>query len=144
MIRRPETFHADPPASFDGQFHWDYLIPAFKRATGRNIEPMDIDCHVEIGGNHLVIETKDLGVPVPAGQRDALLQLWAKGYHTVIFLWGKVDPLECEIYYPGGRKRDRLTVTTDEMIALAERWARWADRHRCPFQYNGQIAKRRP
>lgn len=135
-LHSEDKFRDDPPAGFDGQFHWDYLAEAFKRATGRPIQPMDIDAHVEIGGQHLVFETKREGVAVPNGQRRALLQLWAKGYHTIIFLWGKREPMKMEVYFPrGDRAVIENGVTVHRVAEICERWARWANSNPCPFQY---------
>jgi hypothetical protein len=147
-IHSRQVFDAEAPAGFDGVFEWDYLTPAFQRATGRRIQPMDIDAHVEIGGHHLVIETKREGVPIPEGQRNALLQLWAKGFATVVFLWGKTEPIHAEVYYPSGRrstigeaKPARSEFTKKQIFDLCERWARWANnpKNKHPFQFNGEI-----
>ncbi len=139
QLNNEEKFLSDPPAEFDGIFRWDYLNSAFQEATGRNIQLMDIDAHVEIGGHHLMIETKDEGVPIKDGQRQALLQHWAKGYTMVIFLIGKVDPIECEIYYPGGEKQHIGTVTKKKLHDICKQWATWANdsRNSPPFFYAG-------
>lgn len=139
-IRNRQSFDANPAARFDGEFNWDYLIPAFQGATGRKIEPMDIDAHVEIGGHHLVFETKGRGVDIKGGQRRALRQLWAKGYHMVILLWGKEDPLECEIWWPGGveTKIMKGQLSKEKLFNICHRWAVWANGHPCPFQYTGK------
>ncbi len=140
-LRNKKKFLDDPPAGFDGVFEWDYLIPAFKKATGRNIKPMDIDAHVEIKGHHLIFETKAEGVPVPLPQLQAMRQLWAKGYHTVILLWGKDFPIECEIWWPGGREEKirKYRLTRDSLLEVCERWARWAEERPCPFQYDERL-----
>ena len=140
MLHSEAKFKENAPAGFDGQFHWDYLIPALQEATGRKIQPMDIDANIEIGGHHLVFETKDDGVKVPRGQVRALLQLWAKGYHTVIFLWGKKEPLVAKIYWAGGVKKGPMrNVTKQYLINVTYRWAIWANGNPCPFQYVGPI-----
>ena len=78
MLHSEATFLSDPPTNFDGQFFWDWLNMVFQEATGRPIQFSDIDAHVEIGGNHLIFETKTEGVLVPGGQKQALLQLFAR------------------------------------------------------------------
>jgi|TARA_R100001530_G_scaffold4252_1_gene5839 hypothetical protein len=137
MLHSKDKFLEDEPAKFDGQFFWDYLNVGFQRGTGRNIRFMDIDAHVEIGGQHMVIETKREGVLIPKGQKKALLQLWAKGYHMVVFLWGKKDPIECEIHWPSGTKTKiyRGQLTKKKLVGICERWARWADKNPAPFKY---------
>ena len=146
-LKFPSTFFSNPPACFDGQFDWDWLIPAFQEATGRRIQPMDIDFHVEVGGHHLVFETKAVGTPIPGGQRRALLQLWAKGHHTVVFLHGKGrDWSRAEIYYPSGRRTffeaDACVdeaFSTDKLRDLCFRWATWAEANPHPFQFSGAV-----
>jgi hypothetical protein len=99
---------------------------------------MDIDGHVEINGQHLIFETKDSGIAVPAGQRQALMQLWAKGYVTLVFLWGKTDPMKCEIFWPKGFKTTigERKLTKEKLAEICESWARWAERTPCPFRYS--------
>ena len=59
MINNTEYFNQNLPAGFDGQFDWDFLIPAF----GNNgIKPSDIDCLIERNGRFLLFETKKLAV----------------------------------------------------------------------------------
>lgn len=140
MLHSRDLFEKNPPAGFDGQFHWDYLIPPLQKATGRNIQPMDQDAGIEIGGHHLVFETKNVGVPVPRGQVRALLQLWAKGYHTIVFLWGKKEPHIAKIYYAGGEKKGPMrNITKEYLVEVTYRWAVWANRNPCPFQYVGSL-----
>jgi len=149
MIARTETLHSpklfdeEIPAGFDGKFHWDYLIEPVQKATGRKITPMDIDCHIEIGGHFLMIETKRPGVPVPGGQRRALLQHWGKGTATIIFLWGKVDPHVAEVWYPSakrygeGGRVDKSDKTMSDLRLIVYKWAKWANENPHPFQYGG-------
>ena len=138
-IRFPKGFERNPPSGFDGLFDWDWLKEPVQQATGRRIEPMDIDAHIEIKGQHLVIETKDAGKAVPYGQRQALLSFWARGYTMVMFLIGKADPVEVEIYYPYGAKRHISgQMTKEQIIEEVRAWAKWADKNPCPFQYNGR------
>ena len=152
-IRNKKTFYDEKPANFDGIFEWDYLIPVLRKATGRDVQPMDIDCHVEINGQHMVIETKQPEKDVPKGQRAALLQLWAKGDHMVIFMWGKEQPVRLEVFYPHGerrlyswkqllKKKGDIEEEAGIMFVLdvVYRWAKWADEERrSPFRYNGAL-----
>ena len=152
-IRNKRAFDRERAAGFDGVFEWDHLIAPIQKVTGRAIEPMDIDCHIEIGGHHLIFETKSPGENVKTGQWIALMQLWAKGYHTVVFQWGKQYPITVKVFYPSGRTQcltwdDLQGKEPDEIeekankkwiVDFVERWARWANKknNRTPFQYNG-------
>jgi hypothetical protein len=150
-IRNQSAFDRNPAAGFDGLFDWDWMKAPLLEATGRPIEPMDIDAHVEVNGQHLVIETKEEGKAVPGGQRRALLSLWARVYHMVIFLVGKRCPVQAEIWYPRGSRRqiggwDLLRVTPDtaaemtkqDLIEEIRAWATWAEKRPNPFQYQGK------
>ena len=79
----------------------------------------------------------EFSVPVPHGQKQALLALWAKGYHMVIFLWGKDEPIKAEIYWPEGMhtKIWKGELTRQRLFEICENWARWADANPAPFQY---------
>lgn len=125
-IRNKAKFDANPPAGFDGVFEWDYLIPAFQVATGRNIQPMDNDCDVEINGHHLMFETKEEKAPVQWGQLKCLHSHWERGHITIIILWGKREPLECWIWYPKGSEKEDYwakTVTKKQLRNFCEQWA---------------------
>lgn len=152
-IRNQEIFDKEAPAGFDGVFDWDYLIPAVQKATGRRIEPMDIDCHIEVNGQHLIFETKRRNASIPNGQKKALLELWAKGDHTVIFMWGKSEPVRLEVFYPSGHRiqhswNDLITMDGEKhdsvgcqfVSNIVYRWASWATKkRRSSFQYNGKV-----
>jgi hypothetical protein len=73
------------PALFDGQFHWDFLRPAF---NGTKIMPMDFDAVVERRGKMLVFETKEPGKDIDKGQRITLTTQWKTGA-TIFVLSGK-------------------------------------------------------
>lgn len=147
-IHSPSLFLDGEPAGFDGFFDWHWVSSAVQRATRRNITPMDIDASVEINGHFLIFETKREGVAMQKGQVQALLNLWSRGYVTLIFLWGKQSPAQAEIYYPSGRKqrvRQNLKeaktasgmMTRKELEKVVEQWALMADKNPCPFAYNG-------
>ena len=111
---------------------------------------MDIDATVEINGHFLIFETKREGVALQSGQVRALLNLWSRGYVTLIFLWGKKSPAEAEIYYPSGRKafvkqnikeakKESGLMTRTQLEEIVETWAKWANKNPCPFAYNGSL-----
>ena len=88
VIKYPETFKQMKPAGYDGEFSWDFLAPIFK---GSKIQLTDIDAVVERRDNFLFFETKNVGVPIPSGQRillERLVQL-GKGKITIFVLYGK-------------------------------------------------------
>jgi hypothetical protein len=53
---------------------------------------MDIDLNVEINRQHIIMESKDEGVPIPDGQMQALLSLVDVSRVTLICIWGKLSP----------------------------------------------------
>jgi hypothetical protein len=85
VLHNRERFEQWLPALFDGEFDWDFLLPAFK---GTKIRPMDIDCAIERKGCILIFETKSAGKKIELGQQLSLTALWHKGI-TVIHLEGK-------------------------------------------------------
>ena len=149
-IHSPDIFGDNAPAGFDGFFDWHWVSRAVKRATKRNITPMDIDAHIEVKGHFLIFETKRDGVSIPEGQQRALFNLWARGYTTLVFLWGKSLPIKAEIYYPSGRRqtvRQNLKeaqtkeglMTQAELEEIVEGWAAWANKNPCPYAYNVEL-----
>ena len=85
MLHSKAKFSQWLPALFDGQFHWDFLKPAFK---GTKIEPMDLDAVVERKGHFLIFETKTPGTGISVGQSITLTRLWNEG-KTILFINGK-------------------------------------------------------
>lgn len=85
MIRNKDKFRTWLPAMFDGEFDWDFLLPAFK---GTKIQPMDYDCVTERNGHRLIIETKDTGKDIPIGQQITLTNEWRLGA-TILHVAGK-------------------------------------------------------
>ena len=149
-IYAPAAFLDSLPAGFDGVFDWAWVTMAIQAATRPSIRPMDIDCHVEVNGHHLIFETKDAGKEVPSGQRRALLAYWAKGYTTVVFLWGKSQPLTAEIYYPSSRRQkiapgardlpegNRAEWMQSQLMQFVYNWGKFAMRDPCPFAFDGR------
>ena len=86
MIRNQTKFETWLPALFDGQFHWDFLKPAF---NGTKIEPMDFDAVVERYGKKLIFETKSQGKKIELGQAITLTNEWKDPKCTIIHLEGK-------------------------------------------------------
>lgn len=91
MLHNEERFNQWRPALFDGQFDWDFLLPAFKETK---IQPMDFDAVIERYGNLLIFETKAAGKSIELGQSITLTCAWKQGA-TVIHLEGK-RPSEIE------------------------------------------------
>jgi len=71
-IRNPERFNEAKPAGFDGVFDWKWTQGCF---GDTKISPMDLDGIVERRGYFFIFETKDVGVPLPTGQKITLNSL---------------------------------------------------------------------
>lgn len=125
MILHPERFNQARPAGFDGVFEWDFLKGAF----GLRIMPMDIDAIVERFGNFLVFETKDIGVPVPVGQKITLDALHKTGLFSIVFVSGKIQAEECEVWAPG-KKCKKVSCDNDYIYDLSCRWFQYANRNK--------------
>jgi len=150
MIRHKNTFNNWQPALFDGEFDWDFLLPAW---IGTKIEPMDVDAQFTVSGNEssieagdidakvernshrLLFETKNKGVPVPVGQRITLENEWRIGA-TVFHVEGKTPEsiTGMAIYYEGKYSRNvkfgsKPIVPCDALDVLyqARCWFRWAN-----------------
>lgn len=85
MLHSRETFEQWLPAGFDGEFQWDFLLPAFKET---NIKPMDFDAVIERNGKVLIFETKADGKAIEIGQAITLTDQWKKGA-SILCLAGK-------------------------------------------------------
>lgn len=85
MLHNRERFEQWLPAGFDGEFQWDFLLPAFK---GTKIRPMDFDCVIERKGKVLIFETKAAGKEIETGQVITLTDQWKKGA-SILVLAGK-------------------------------------------------------
>lgn len=119
MIRNPNLFGRYPPAGFDGQFHWDYLKPAW---DGTTITPTDVDALVERHGAFLLFETKDLGVPVPVGQRIAYDLLARMPHFTIVFCAKHPDQITgFEVWGPRGARRCIVGDAAD-LVAFCRAW----------------------
>jgi hypothetical protein len=85
MLHNRPRFEQWLPAGFDGEFQWDFLLPAFKETK---IKPMDFDAVVERNGHVLIFETKSDGKSIDTGQAITLTDQWSKG-SSILCLAGK-------------------------------------------------------
>ena len=122
-IKCPETFVRSAPAGFDGIFDWSWTEGCFNAKT----RPMDFDGVVERKGNFLIFETKDLDVPLPAGQRYTLQAAHRLGCMTIMLIHGKKLPERGEIWLPG-QKTIETFEGVDEARAVVAWWFKQADR----------------
>jgi len=129
MINHPINFNNSVAKDFDGVFEWDYLEGVFPRG----IMPMDWDGVVELEGNFLVFETKDVGIEVPQGQLMALTRATKLAPITVIVIWGKKECNECQIISKG-IQREKKVSTNDDIRNICIKWVEFA-------QNNSNLAK---
>jgi len=130
-ITYPDTFYSSLPASYDGLFDWDFILPVF---NGTNIKPMDIDGIVERKGNILLFETKKLVKDIPKGQQitfEMLIQI-GKGRIYLMILYGKtVDSIigMDEWYYNNGQimKKGIKPCNYLYVIDRVASWYKWAN-----------------
>ena len=119
------------PAGFDGQFHWDYLKPAWQ---GTTIEPMDIDAMVERHGAFLLFETKEAGQALPQGQAIALATLARLPVFTIIHCAKRPEAVNgFEVWARG--KRSCYSGRADALIDFCRSWLQYQDervRVECP------------
>jgi len=121
-ILYPEAFNRSKAAGFDGVWDWEILRGCFPRG----IMPMDIDGSIEICGRFLQFETKNPGQEVPKGQLLALTRQPASIY-TVIFIWGKSQPVEWQIWH-NGVMGERRPCSVEKLRFACMRWVKWAER----------------
>ena len=124
-IKHPAGFRHSPAAGFDGVFDWSWTKDCF---GGKRITPMDFDGVVERKGNFILFETKNLNVPVPAGQMYTLEAAHRLGCFTIFLIHGKTTPESAQIWYPGTDRRE----TYEGADAIREKvgaWYAYADRH---------------
>ncbi len=92
-IRNRQRFGQSNPCNADGVFNWNsFTIIDGQSCFPRTITPMDIDFNVEVNYQHVIIESKDEGVPIPGGQMQALSSLLDTSRITLICIWGKLSP----------------------------------------------------
>jgi len=131
MLHSRQRFESWLPALFDGEFHWDFLKPAFKDTK---IMPMDFDAVVERRGHVLIFETKIAGKGIDIGQAITLTTAWKKGA-TIIQLEGK-SPEDITSYalYSEIEENKNIKVGDKQLnpcdafdiIYIVRRWFCWA------------------
>lgn len=124
MIRNKANFYHSLPAGFDGEFDWDFLIPAFEPTK---IQPMDIDGIVERNGHFLVFETKDEGKDIPVGQSITLNALHQLGVFTLFFLYGKnkQEFTKFEIAWPNTTEVLDIDLKDNPKAVILEYTKKW-------------------
>ena len=136
-INYRSRFQSWLPALFDGEFDWDFLLPAWKDTK---IQPMDFDAVLERRGHFLIYETKIKGKGVPKGQSITLTEQWKKGA-TIFQLEGKsakeITGIAC--YWEG--KYSNPTMIGDleikpcnayDVVFMSRSWFCWASGWPCP------------
>ena len=125
-IKHQAGFLHSPAAGYDGVFDWSWTQGCF--GQGR-ITPMDFDGVVERKGNFILFETKNLGVPIPAGQMYTLEAAHRLGCFTIVLIHGKTSPESAEFWYPGVGKRE--TYQGIEAIkSKVSGWYSYAEKNR--------------
>jgi len=84
MIQNEEAFNHSLPASYDGQFDWDMLLPIFQ---GTKLSFSDIDSILEKNGKFIIFETKKIKNSIPRGQSILLNRLHSKGDITLVYIF---------------------------------------------------------
>jgi hypothetical protein len=107
MLHSRNRFESWLPALFDGEFDWDFLLPAW---SGTKIQPMDFDAVIERRGKFLIFETKTPGKSVEVGQSITLTKQWE--YGATIFLVSGKAPAEINglKIYPGTKFNQETPV----------------------------------
>ena len=145
-IRNKDKFGEWLPAGFDGQFHWDFLFPAFRvpftdgNGMSPAFQPMDIDSVVERKGHLIIFETKEPGKAIDKGQQITLQTIWRKGA-TIVHLSGK-SPIDiCGMAVYGEREPDKTIpvgskplVPCDftDVVFLMRQWMCWVNEDPIP------------
>lgn len=123
-INHPGAFLKSPAAGFDGVFDWSWTQDCF---GGKRIKPMDFDGVVERKGNFILFETKNLGVPIPDGQRYTLEAAHRLGCFTILLIHGKQTPEHAEIWYPGSAQKKTFSGVEDIRKVVGD-WYLYADK----------------
>jgi hypothetical protein len=126
-IKYRRSFEAARPAGFDGEFDWDFLLPAFE---GTKITPMDLDCVVEKNGKFLVFETKLKDAPISLGQQIMLERLVETKLFNVIILRGKraEDIHSWDHWFEKSSRVEKKYYEGEaaDLTAFVRRWFEWA------------------
>lgn len=134
-IKHPDTFQKSPSANFDGVFDWSWTGGCF--GDGK-ITPMDFDGVIERKGNFLVMETKNLNVPVPQGQIFTLESAFKLNVFTVVFIQGKQKPefakAWCQPGFSNGLvMKDFKPTDIKRMQVFLSSWYQFADKNPAKF-----------
>lgn len=96
----------------------------------RGISAGDLDGFVEIGGQHLFVETKSVGSAFEGGQRRAFESIARQG-NTVLVQWVSDNPSDevvgVLLLVPGGEATAPQPCTRLERDRILARWSAWAD-----------------
>lgn len=131
-IHYPETFDRSTPPWYDGKFDWQWANAAFSDCR---ITFMDLDGVVERFGNFLVIETKEIGTDIPAGQMFTLKRLHKIDCFTILLVWGKVAPVKYQLWPARGFRDGKIQESTSDcdrasMTLLVKEWRKYAEWHK--------------
>lgn len=150
MLHHEKTFNQWQPALFDGQFHWDFLLPAWMPTP---IQPMDVDAQmtvfedgatsneahdidakIERRGHRLIFETKSRK-SIDTGPLITLNNEWKIGA-TILFLNGKTaETITGYAVYKEGGYSNANKIPEDpeltpcnafDIIYLCRSWFMWA------------------
>jgi hypothetical protein len=115
-------------AFLDGFWDWGIFDSCF---SNPKVKVADIDGFVERNGNFLVLETKQIGVPIPYGQQITYRQLTRTKLFTILFLYGpKNEPQEFELWRPNGTILSKKKTDIAEVKTFISRWFEWASHHK--------------
>ena len=132
MLHNRLRFESWLPALFDGEFDWDFLLPAFKETK---IRPMDFDAVIERKGKILIFETKIPGKNIELGQALTLTDQWRKGA-TIFVLSGKTpQTIDGMATYASSQFTESLKIGDfplkpsdfTEVLFQTRRWFCWAN-----------------
>jgi hypothetical protein len=139
-ILYPDRFRQAKPAAYDGEFDWDFLLPAFR---GTKVEPMDWDGVVERRSRFLVFETKPPDKDVPDGQRITLETAVKTGWFTVIVTYGKnqfeIERFEVWTLRNGAVHKKQYSGGADRLLAVTSDWFDRASKLLLHSQKPGQL-----
>lgn len=111
----------NPQAFVNGLWDWSILDGCF---GDTKVKPTDIDGFIERNGYFLFIESKNIGVSVPQGQRILHKRLVDTGVFTVVILWGNATtntPTHTQIIWGGGITEIKST-NIDQFRGVVSRW----------------------
>jgi hypothetical protein len=125
-----ECPHCNRIIGFDGIFDWHWVIQGIRDANPESkIMPTDFDGVIERCRHYLVMETKDMGIPIPKGQILTLDKLRHPRSFTTMQIWGKRNPEKIIITWPNGNQNN---YDVDYKLAsyLVKQWYERADKNK--------------